>query len=337
MKKIKLYNLALLSLLGAFVSCNDDEDATDQRIAKSVVAVDQTSFSVTEGESITVTLTTNKPLNLRSDFKLELVGGTGAFRDFTVDGDNNSDTDDETTVDDGYGIIGHKITLPAYATTSTFEITTLIDFNVENTETLIFRLYPMNNSTALVDSDSEYITVTVNEYVSDDLGIQLVWGQDYYNAHGNLESGVYLDEDDDEHNYSDYDFDFWVEDINGIAIDGYAAATGASPEFEVLTGALIPDGTYYIYVDLWSAGTPPAETFEHDLKINLTKYGVWSTTVQIPTTSDDAFSDYTVGFDKAGTTYTVYDAYNSGTVYATGKIGNGKKPAISGRNLKRGL
>ncbi|WP_320815241.1 hypothetical protein [Flavobacterium sp.] len=334
MKNINKFLFAFLGL-ALLSSCTEDEDTTDQRIVKSVVAVDQTSFTLTEGETATVTMTINTPLNVSSDFKLELVSGTGSFRDITAEGDNNSDTDEETVVDDGYGIIGHKVTFPAYATTSTIDISAVLDLLTEGTETLTFRLYPMANSNSLIAADSEYITLTINDLVNDNLGIQLVWAQDYANAHGNIEPGMYLGADEDDHAYSDYDFDFWVEDEFGSAIDGYAAATGASPEFEILTGAAIPDGDYYIYVDEYGSGSAPAETFNHDLKINMTKYGVWSTTVQIPTTSDDTFSDYVVGFTKSGSTYTVFDAYDATNVYVTGR--NGRKPAISGRNSKRGL
>ena len=69
------------------------------------------------------------------DFKLELVGGTGSFRDYETSGT-------ETVTDDGYGVIGHKISVPAYAATASFDITPLVDYLPEGAETLIFRLYP---------------------------------------------------------------------------------------------------------------------------------------------------------------------------------------------------
>ncbi|BCY28429.1 hypothetical protein [Flavobacterium okayamense] len=311
MKKIKLLNFAFFALLGALVSCNDDEDATTQRTVKPVITAGIVDFTLTEGETVTINLTTDKAYQEDMDMKLELVGGTGSFRDYVSSGD-------ETIIDDGYGVIGHKITFPAYTTSMSFDISALIDLYAEGTEVFEFRLYSMGNSNGVVSPASEMITLTVNDFVSDNVGIQLEWGQTTADAFGTLHDGEYLGVDDEMHPFTDWDFDFWIENSSGAVVDGFAAATGNHPEMSMLS-ASAPDDDYYVYVDLWSAGEDPVERFDHDLKINIGKYGTWFTTVNIPTSSDDVFSDYVIGITKSGTTYTVFDAYDPGTIFASGR------------------
>ena len=153
MKKYNFkYILAVAALSVFATSCSEDEDATKERVVKPVVTASQTSFSVTEGETVTIDLTTDTRYFRTMDYKLELVGGTGSFRDFTSTGT-------ETILDDGWGIIGHKITFPAYAETASFDVTPILDLLPEGAETLVFRLYPMGNSNGLIDEASETIEV----------------------------------------------------------------------------------------------------------------------------------------------------------------------------------
>ena len=62
MKKNNLKYILAFSVFGLLLSCSDDEDATKDRIVKSVVTADLTTFNLTEGETATVTLTTDIPL-----------------------------------------------------------------------------------------------------------------------------------------------------------------------------------------------------------------------------------------------------------------------------------
>lgn len=317
MKKMKINKLVILaSLFTVFISCRNEDDLEDVRTGgKSVVTIDQIQASAIEGEEITFTLTIDKPSSSDIDYKIELVGGTGSFRDFTSDGV-------ESDISEGgyaQGAIGYKLVFPAYATTATFTITPVRDFLIEGNETLEIWLRSSGNGLGLVDDSSNIINIDVIDYVSDDLGVQLEWDQNYTDIYGTIQPGIYLGADGDDHAYADYDYDLYVEDAFGSPVDGYAGATSASPEFVELASASLPDGDYYIYVDLWSAGTTPAETFDHDLKINMTKYGVWTTSVPVPTTSDDTFSDYVVGFTKTGGTYVVFNAYDDTEVYASGR------------------
>lgn len=310
------------ALVTSFVACSDDEDATSERIEKSVVTADLTSFNLNEGETATVTLTIDKPLNKRSDFKLELVGGTGAFRDYMVDGDNNPDTDEETVVDDGYGIIGHKVTFPAYATTTSFDISTMVDYLPEGTETLVFRLYPMGNSTSLVDADSETITVNLTNVVLDEIQADLTWAY-RTNAHGNIVDIEYAGDDDDTHSLADFDFDTFIV---GPAND-FGGATGNHPEY-IGIASTAPDGFYDVYVDLWdtTSAVAPVDQVKFKPMLTISKPGAWVHTMDLSGiwTSDDLGSgsgpaaDIFAGYiEKAGSTFTLYAADDS--VLATGR------------------
>ena len=328
MKKIKLYNLALLSLLGTFVSCSDDEDATDQRIVKSVVTVDQTSFSITEGETATVNFTTNIPLNLRSDFKLELVGGTGSFLDYTVEGDQNPNTDDETILDDGYGIIGHKVTLAPYATTGSFDITPFLDFLPEGTETLVFRFYAMGNAKTLVDPASETITVTVANGTSNDVVTVVDWSQDYRDSFGTLTSPTYLASNDNSYGYCDYDFDLEIFDGGFNYFD---TSYNSCPETITILST-DPDDTYYIAPSFWTnavaAGHDPVDEIAFKVKVTIAKPGVWvyETNYNDQWNSTDGGSAegnpdgfvVTAALIKTGSTYVLED-FNTGDVLASGR------------------
>lgn len=344
MKKSNLKYIFGLTVLGLFASCSDDEDATSQRIVKSVVTADATTFNLNEGDAAMVTLTIDKPLNVRSDFKLELVGGTGAFRDYTVvdGGDGNSETDEETTVDDGYGIIGHKVILPAYASSVTFDITTLVDYLPEATETLVFRLYPMGNSTALVDENSETITITLANTTLDEIQSELKWATKF-NAHGNFDDITYLSVNEETKTLEAWDFDLFVFGPNNI----FTGASSDEPEYATIASSR-PDGDYELWVDLWDtprrvAGGPALGTGYKPVKlINLkpiltvSKPGVWVQEIDlsgiwdsnvIGSNAGPAADMYVARVNKAGTVYTLYNDLDE--ELATGRSGRKVMPKVS--------
>lgn len=312
-----------LTILGLFASCSDDEDATDQRLVKSVVTANATTFNLNEGDAALVTLTTDRPLNVLSNFKLELVSGTGSFRDFTVldGGDANSETDEETTVDDGYGVIGHKIMMPAYASSVTFDITTLIDYLPEGNETLVFRLYPMGNSRSLVAADSQMITINLANTTLNEVQSELKWSR-IVNAHGNFADAEYLGVDNVMHTIDAYDFDLIIDGPVVIA-DG---ATGAEPEYAGIAET-DPDGDYSFFIDLFDAprgvtssvggGYKPKRLLLLKPVLTISKPGVWVKEIVLSgiwdsnvlgSATGDGIYTYAGYVEKAGTTFTLYDA-----------------------------
>lgn len=320
MKKNNLKYILAFSVFGLLLSCSDDEDTTKNRIVKSVVTADLTTFNLTEGETATITLTTDIPLKDKSDLKLELVGGTGSFRDFTCSGT-------ETGIDDGWGVIGHKIVMPAFATSATFDITPIFDLLPEGTETLTFRLYPMGNSLSLVDPASETITVNVANATSDDVVAIVDWSQNSYDAFGTLVEGAYEDEDGDEHAFCDYDFDLEIYDLNS-GFDYFDTSYSSCPEMVTIPGTTA-DNTFLIVPSLWTiAGNiPPATKTTFKVKVTVAKPGVWVSEVDYNNTWNTEDGGVQQGFadgyvlagilTKTGTSYTYED--EDGNVLASGR------------------
>lgn len=81
------------------------------------------------------------------------------------------------------------------------------------------------------------------------------------------------------------------------------------------------DDYYFIYLDLYDSGTASMDRVNYNLTVNLIKYGGWNTTVEIPTNTEEVFSDYVLVVEKVGTVYTVYD-YNTADVIISGKMKN---------------
>lgn len=334
MRKINFKYIVAVAALGFFASCEPDNDTTNARVVKPVVTAAVTSFTIAEGQTATVNLTVDTPYFRTMDFKLELVGGTGSFRDYESSGT-------ETVTDDGWGVIGHKISVPAYAATASFDITPLVDYLPEGAETLIFRLYPMGNSNGLVAATSETITVNVSNTVLTDLKAELKWATTY-NAHGNLDDIMYAGVDGTSHSLEAYDFDLLVFGAANI----FTGASSSEPEYVTIAGTR-PNGDYELWVDLWdkprrlaggaAAGTGYAPTSLISLKpvLTVSKPGVWVKEIDLSNiwTSNSPYSAPTNDVSipvayvtKAGTTYTLYDVDN--VQLATGRSGSKVKPTV---------
>lgn len=325
MKKILRYKFVFVAaLMGVFASCNDDEDVTnDTRSVKPVVTLDQTNFTVTEGEAITITMTADKPLNDAMDFKLELVGGDGTFREFTTSGS-------ETDINVGAGIIGHTVSMPAYATTHTFTITPLVDFDVEATETFQIAFTSAVNMKGAVAPGSEMITLTVANAVSDDFVVRMEWQTEHADAFGTLHADTYTGVDGVEHETCAFDFDLELYDADFNLLD---ASYSDCPE-QITIPASAPDGDYIIVPSFWTnasaAGSVPASgEIVYPVTITMAKPGVFVHTVDM--TGQFLYSDGgsvqgnpdayipVAMVNKTGTTYTVTD-YNTGAVLAQGRM-----------------
>ena len=321
MKKYNFkYILAVAALSVFATSCSEDEDATKERVVKPVVTASQTSFSVTEGETVTIDLTTDTRYFRTMDYKLELVGGTGSFRDFTSTGT-------ETILDDGWGIICHKLSFPAFATEASFDITPIFDLLPEGAETLVFRLYPMGNSNGLIDAASETITINVANATSDDVITTVDWSQNKYDTFGTLVEGSYLDAEDESHAFCDYDFDLEIFDANS-GFDYFDTSYSSCPETVTISGAEA-DNTFLIVPSFWTSAGPtaPAEDFTFKVKVTVAKPGVWISEVDYNDTWDTAVGGAQEGnpdayvlagiLTKTGTTYTYED--QDGNILASGR------------------
>ncbi len=330
MKYIKHIMLSAL-VLASFTSC-DDDDTEYTFTPKSLVTIDNVSESaITEGESVSVTLTVDKPFKETLDFKLEMISG-GNNADYNT-GDP-SDPDAATTPDDGFGNQGYLIQVPAYASSYTFQINSILDLDVEGTETYTFRLTNTRNGQGLINGNN-VISFDVENYTDDNMGLRLSWAKD--ETYTYLKENVILAIDNDtglEYTYTEddetlsdtadlcgvVDFDVYVAGAN------VSAFTGDCPEYIITGGSnpteVLADGSYDVIVDLWDFDL----NFDDDesliggfaipFEIEIAKTGQFHTSISYPSLyfSYSDTSSATGGGEKVVATVVVtggkYSVYN---------------------------
>ncbi|RZJ34350.1 MAG: hypothetical protein EOO51_10115 [Flavobacterium sp.] len=321
------------------------ENGDDRRLDKPNVTVSQTEFSVTEGDTIEITLTADKAISQTMQFKLELLAGsTGSFRDYTVL--ENDVVTDETNPDIGTGTIGHVINMPAYTTSYTFKIVPELDIHPEGTEVFNFRLYGDSNSTGIVEPSSENITVNVANGTSDDFVVEMQWNGNHTTWFGNIEPTTYTGVDDQEHEYCDFDFDMEIYDA------------GFTPQFvdynncPAVTGipADAPDGEYIIVPSFWdnasSAGAVPASgEIVYPVIVTMGKPGVFEHTTDLTGTftytaggANNGNADAYVPIatvTKTGTTYVLRDYNNPDVILGQGRMAQIKNMLKHGKVAKK--
>lgn len=338
MKNILNYKVMAVALsVGLFSSCNDDNESYTKSV-KSIVSTEQTNVTIVEGESATVTLTINTPYQDKSDLKIELVGGTGSYEDFSVDYGTFVPLDLETTTSDGWGLIGYKLAFPAYSSTFTFNINAVLDLLPESTETLKLKLSTAGNGNALVASTSEYINVTITPTVLNDFYTKLEWNGDHKDPHGTIIPTTYIGTDDKSYETCRFDFDLEIYDagFNPVA-DSY----NNCPEEITLDAATTPDGDYIIVPSFYTrtvgtlnsvaeiAGRPKSGEIIYPVKLTMSKPGAFSHTVDMTGTfkysvggavqgNPDAYVPVAY-ITKTGNTYVLKD-YNTDDVIAQGRM-----------------
>lgn len=328
MKKILNYNLFAVAALVLLSSCNDD--ATFTKSDKATVTASISSLTLAEGATGQVTLTLDKPQNVATDFKIELLSGTGNFRDFSVSYGLNDPIDIETTVDDGWGLIGYKLIIPAYTTTLTFDINALEDFNVEGSESLVLKLSSAGNAIALFPEGEDTINLTINNTVSTNFDVEMSWAGKFASPHGTVLDTEYVGVDNLKHGYCSFDFDLEIYDasISNVLEFDYdncpAVATISASD---------PDGDYVIMPSFWSrtvaAGSvPKSGEIIYPVKVTMGKKGSFA-----HTTDMTGKFKYTTGgvaqgnpngyipiaiVTKTGTNYVLTD-FNTAAVLGSGR------------------
>jgi hypothetical protein len=330
MKKIinyKTFLVAFVVSVSMFSCTEPDNETGDVKFVKPVVTANQTNFTLTEGETASITLTTDTPLNQDMTFKLEIVGGTATFRDYMCSGS-------ETTAGEGFGPIGHIVTLPAFASSATFDITPIFDLLPEGSENLQLRLYSDSYSRGLIAEGSDMINISIANKTSDDFVVVFDFTQNYYDSFGSLVEPTYVDNTANaaDHAFCELDFDLEIYDefLTTPLFDSYSSC----PE-SITLDATTPDGTYVVVPSLYTtAGNAvPAIDFFFKTKITMAKPGVWVKDININTNwlfsaggavQGNPNAYYPVAtLVKTGTTYVLTD-FNTGDVLASGKVANFK-------------
>lgn len=332
MKKILNYNLFAVAALVLLSSCNDD-DTTFTKSDKAIVTPSISSLTLAEGGTGQVTLTLDKPLNEKTDLKIELLSGTGEFRDFSVSYGSNEPIDIETTVDDGWGYIGYKLAIPAYTTTLTFDINALEDFAAEGSESLVLKLSPAGNGLALLPEGGETINLTINNTVSNNFDVEMSWNGPFASPHGTILDTEYVGVDNLKHGYCSFDFDLEIYDasLSNVEYFDYDNCPAVST-----IDASAPDGDYIIVPSFWTrvvaAGSvPKSGDIIYPVKVTMGKKGSF-----VHTTDMTGKFKYTTGgavqgnpnayipiavVTKTGTNYVLTD-FDTAEVLGSGRYAN---------------
>lgn len=229
-------NSAFALLLSGFalVSCNDNEvDFVYNQ--KPTVTVAQTSYTVNEGEFVSIVLTPSRTINTPIQVKLELLpGGTATIDDdFSLPGT-------PIGIDEGLGADGFMVTIPANASSYTVKIPTVIDDAVDDNETFAIRLSGTFNLNAVID---QVVNVTIKNVVKDELDLTLSWDKTF--SFGGQTYSLCEEE---------YDIDILVFDAATLNPFGNGAQTGDCPEHLNMPLSEYPDGEYiiagYLYNDI---------------------------------------------------------------------------------------
>lgn len=232
MKKItKQFLFSVLSLSAiTFVSCTKD-DATGKSQLEVATGVNATvnlnaplaaSQTINEGDDVSYTFTVNlnKPQSKDVHFKVIQIAGTADSDDFTAE----------------------EVVIPAYATSATGKITFVNDCTPESTETLTLQIGDI--TTANANSTPRTLSFTINNFLSDSLDLTFNFSKNF-NLLGTATSLCGIG----------YDMDFYLLDSSFADTGIYDAAASGCPEHLTLNSALnLPDGTYYIFYDIYDTG-----------------------------------------------------------------------------------
>jgi hypothetical protein len=326
--------LTTLAVVG-FTSCNNDETANtnfSSTIKPIIVIEGQSTSSVVEGETIEVVLKADSPNKDRMDLKLELISG-GQYEDYTLV-DIDGEALEGTSVDDGFGAEGYKVSIPQYEDNLTIRILIQNDNLQEGVENLRFRLSSTDNKIGVVGANDEaFVDITVNDLSSESFYAIIDWDTEV-TYETTYQYVLETDADDEIISHTDSMCDFADIDLyigsTTPSTELPISATGGCPEVtnEYNDGgaaygprtAVLADGDYPILLDLYDfdlgldSGDPENEIFTgvFNIPVNITvgKNGGFSTSYSIPAAWN---SSTTSGFITAGRIvvsggkYTVYD------------------------------
>lgn len=233
--KYKIVGLALLIV--SVLSC----DTADQDVSPIVEPDDsyplvtytlETSGTLSEGDTIVYTITTNKPISQALPFNIRV------------------DTALSTVDELDYTVVPGVI--QPWTTEAQLSIITNWDITPESDEVLAFEigLYSLAVKYLIHPSNvNPTASFTINNYTSDEVTVEFLWdfGLDLFGDGGLYSTGTYVDFDMFMSDGATYDAsDPWASWI----YLGYPAATGNHPEVIDLTG--FDDGSYVFFFDLWA-------------------------------------------------------------------------------------
>jgi len=251
--------LLLLAIPVSFTSCVEDKESYASIPNKPHVTLAASTYTVNEGEDVTVNMVADKAYKASMDFNLEVLSGGTA----TVEDDFSVNLDETVLGNDPWnGIQGYLVSFPANATAYSFSLSTVLDDLAEGTESVTFKLTMSGNHNGVLEESSRIFTVNIVNKVQDDLVLTLDWNKSFDYA-GNTYTLCDIQ----------YDNDFYLVSGNTI-VD--AAATSDCPEVLTMNINDYANGDYDIYQNnyddagLSSAGVP---TFTIPVNVHYNRAG----------------------------------------------------------------
>lgn len=281
--------LLLLTLSGfVFTSCDEDAGNTGESIVDytktgATVSTPDNNITVSESDAyasgddimIPFTVTLAEATTASAVIDLVQTGGTADSDDYAVS----------------------NVMITPGNTTATGYIAIHSNGYIEGTETLELTA----KSRANFNINDFVMNITIDDdYVNDHLDLDLVWEGSFTGAVGD---GADLTLD-----FCTMDFDILIFDENLQDTGIYGGATGSCPEHATLTG--LPDGLYYIVVDLYD--NPLAEIINANGTIGVPLTFSWSQEYFDDVTGSFVYDGFTTD-DTSGTfpiaTVTIENGY----------------------------
>ena len=272
MKRFLNYKFITVGIIMAVlaIGCTDyEQNYPDPN--KPVVSIASSDVTLTEGESGSITLNISRAIGSNIDLKLTPMteGSTLSDSDYSL-----STFGEFTSADDGVGSVpAYDVVIPAGTTSFEIPISTLDDVDIEGTETISFQLSSTGSGMATVDTNSDMVTLTINNNESSDFYTELAW------------SGSYLGADGVMHGFCDFDLDLELYSADFTLL---AASYSSCPESLRISVGDLTDGTYYIVPSFYTSSGPaaPAENVNIPARLTFAQPGVQTETVSLETLWD---------------------------------------------------
>nr|WP_321225005.1 hypothetical protein [uncultured Psychroserpens sp.] len=334
------YSLVLVFLL-SLVSFSCEDDDSIPRRGKPELTLLNNSIAVTEGETAVFTLDVEYAISDKIDIRIDVLDNDGNPV-VTAEGDPTTgngfydrvqfesfEVPYPTWFESGwfqYGYLGgtgYVASYPAFTETIEINIETLQDFIQEGSTTVNLRLSATSLMNATIEED---ISLTINDFVGDDLVTRLNWAGDY------LDSGA---DPCDINDGLDLDLELIY---NGAYVQ---TSYNDCPE-ELVILSTDGDGTYTVDASFWTAnGNTSADGSNVPVTIEFMKSGVFLESVDLSALfpindgglsdgNGNAITSFTI--EKAGNNYTITDSNN--TQIAQGRLSNYRLTLEEKRALK---
>ncbi|GGI58293.1 hypothetical protein [Winogradskyella haliclonae] len=332
-KFLKLFTFFLLASI-VVMSC-DDKDSIE-RTGKPSLTIDNSTVTVTEGETATFNFTVEYPVSTKIDIRIDVLDeNENPIPTAVAIGDPNSgngyspiDLDDifvpyPTWFDSGWfnfgylGGSGYVATFDPFTENFSIDINTLVEDIANPTKIIKLRLSATSEMAASID---EIITINIENLISDNLISRFEW------------DGSYSADP-----CSDIDFDLELYYEGAFTDFSY----GSCPEEITISGS-DPDGTYVLDASLWETFIP--EDLDIPVTLSFIKSGVFVESVDLSSLfpsnngglnqgNGSAITSYTIV--KSGNNYTITDSSNN--IVAQGRFASNKISLDEKRILKANM